>query len=71
MEQVHCCLCDGSLMEMCIMLCGDGWWGVSMRLMKGGLNTSISARSQGRMAVDTRELSFLLMCKSSFVLKNV
>jgi hypothetical protein len=37
--------------------------------MNGGLNTSISARSQGRMVVDGIELSFLLMCKFSFVLR--
>jgi hypothetical protein len=39
MEQVPCWLCNGLLMEMCITLHGDGWWGVSPSLMKGDLQT--------------------------------
>lgn len=45
MEWVPCWLCNGLLMEMCITLHGDGWWGVSAPLMKGDLQTCISGAS--------------------------
>jgi hypothetical protein len=46
-EQVPCYWCNGSLMEMHITLCEDGWWGISTPLMKGGLRTWISRGFMG------------------------
>jgi hypothetical protein len=48
MKRVPCYWCNGSLMEMRIMLCEYGRWGVSTPLMRGGLRTGISRGSHGR-----------------------
>ncbi len=66
LEQVPCWLCNCLLMEMCIMLHGDGWWGVSALLMKGDLQTCISGASHRWKQPAFLDLSFLLMCICDF-----
>jgi hypothetical protein len=66
MEQVPCCWCNGSLMEMHITLCEGGWLRVWTPLMKGGLRTWISKSFHGRKRTHFWSQVFLLLCLCVF-----